>query len=115
MLKKVSGREYPFREWVRLTRAEKREVMKRRWDPRRPEIGEATRASVLQAFAQAHAQLLKNAVARTAYFSAAGWSIAVVVADASVRVPTAFDAFRVVKGITNDPSDPCSSVTWLSR
>jgi len=59
--------------------------------------------------------LLERAVAGTAFFSATGWSIAVVVADPAVRVPKRFDIFPVVKGLARDANGPWEAVEWVWR
>jgi len=107
-------REFSCEEWLALTRAERRKVVSG-WDPKRPEIGEGTRAAILAAFGEAHPRLLHHASAGTAYFSVAGWSIVVVVTDRSVRVPRSFDVFPIIKGIAKTSDASWRSVTWQSR
>jgi hypothetical protein len=111
---KGDDREFSFRGWLALTRAEKRKVISG-WDPKRPETGEETRAAILAGFGESHPRLLHDASAGTAYFSVAGWSIVVVVTDRSVRVPRAFDVFPVIKGIAKRADASWRSVAWQSR
>ncbi len=107
--------ELTFEEWSRLTRKQKLTIMREHWDPSRPERGEATRGSILEAFGAAYPSLLEGAVAGTAYFKGTGWSIAVVVSNPAIRVPKRFDVFPVVKGMARDVDDPWEAVEWVSR
>jgi hypothetical protein len=114
-MKQWLDRDLSFAQWRQLTAGQKREIMNKSWDPTRPRKGERTRAAILEGFGRANPQLLDRAVAGTAFFSRAGWSIAVVVADPSVRIPRSFDVFPVVKGLANDRRDPWETVKWLTR
>lgn len=44
------AKDLTFEEWMRLTDDEKRYVYKSVWNPRRPEIGAATREEILKKF-----------------------------------------------------------------
>ena len=112
---KAEAREYSFDEWVVLPRREKRRIMRLEWDPEHPQRGESTRAAILEGFGVAHGRLRGKAIAGTAYFSRAGWSIGVVVADTRVNVPKLFDVFPVIKGVTSDPEQPWRTAVWLAR
>jgi hypothetical protein len=117
----LDGRDYDYPEWARLSPRLKLEIVERYWDPRRPRLGEATRAAILEAFGAANPHLLEQALATTAYFFNWGWCIAVAVADASVRVPRSFDVLPVVKGIVeasrsgSTAAEQLRSAHWLHR
>ncbi len=107
--------EYSFDDWVLLSGREKRRITRQEWDPATPQLGELTRAAILDGFAVEHSYLMGKAIAGTAFFSRAGWCIGVVVADTRVKVPKRFDIFPVVKGVTSDPDDPWRSAKWVAK
>ena len=111
----IERRDYSIAEWGSLSERSKLELMDQYWDPRRPKRGERTREAIVEAFAGRHPHLVEQSEMSTGYFSNWGWCLVVMVADTSVRVPTSFDVFPVVKGRLVVDESGGATVEWLER